>query len=75
MIVVLRDAMHDLDARLPHLADELAKLLARGLLDRRDQPNRADNQRAGEICTEVAGLLEAAAAEWRWNAHLFIEGS
>ena len=75
MITVLRDAMHDLDTRLPRLADELAGLLARGLIDHRHQPHRADSQRAGEICTEVAGLLEAAAAEWRWNAHLFTEGS
>lgn len=69
---MLRDAMYDLDTRLPHLAEELAGLLARGLLDK---PNRADNRRAGEICAEVAGLLEAAAAEWRWNAYLFTEGS
>ncbi|MEV6244519.1 hypothetical protein [Lentzea sp. NPDC051838] len=75
MIAVLRDAMHDLDTRLPGLAAELGGLLARGLLEGRDNPSKTDNQRAGEICTEVAGLLEAAAAEWRWNSHLFTEGS
>lgn len=71
----LREASHDLEKRLPLLTNELGAMLARGLLDQRDRPTTADNRRAGEICTEVAGLMEAAAAEWRWNAHLFTEGS
>ncbi|GAA3657968.1 hypothetical protein GCM10022267_50120 [Lentzea roselyniae] len=72
---MLNEAMHELDARLPHLTDELSALLAKGLAERREEPTTAEHTRAAEICNEVAGLLEATAAEWRWNARHFHEGS